>query len=243
MAKQWEHFPHAPIIEAIVDVRIEPEANAHWTHKLEEFSSLLETHPDTDNIFANIFQAQWTGDGPPKQEVQNEFKGFRFRNTIEVIQYRIDGFTFSMLRPYTDWKDLIKRAWENWEFYKKIRGEATIVRLAVRYINLMQFPREQPLNTFLNAPPILPATLRLPLKYFFMNYDIELSNDTHATLIQTIQPQILETLPFIFDIDAYRMGSFTMNDIRIRETFEALREFKNELFFESLTDKAKALWR
>jgi uncharacterized protein (TIGR04255 family) len=243
MPKQFDHLSNAPIIEAIIDVRIEPAAEDRWTHEGREFPLLLETHPTTELIIANLLQAQFANEISLSSELQREIIGYRFRNEHDVIQFRVDGFTFSMLPKYSSWDDLFEQAWQAWELYKEARGDASIVRLAVRYINRMQFPIDQPLKTFLTAPPHLPDTLRLPLRRFFTTYDVELNSETHATIIQTVEPATSGTLPFILDIDAYRTGSFTSDDKRIRETFETLHEFKNEIFFESITEEAKKLWR
>jgi uncharacterized protein (TIGR04255 family) len=239
----WENFPNAPIIEAIVDIRIEPAANASWSYSINDFSALRESHPITENQLRVSFQTEWAQDGTSSQEVSGEIKGFRFRNDHEVIQVRIDGFTFSMLPRYTDWNDLISKAWAAWEVYKSVRRDSAIVRLAVRFINRMQLPLDKPLEEFLLAAPKLSSNIRFPLRRFFTNHNIELSSDTHATIIQTIEPETSGKLPFIFDIDCYKTGSFTSESDRIRETFDALHDFKNEIFFGSVTEEAKKLWR
>src|SRR5947209_6939624 len=107
MPKTWEHFPNAPIVEAIVDARIEPAANASWTHQPDDFPELMADYPTTELIIAGLFQAHWSSDAPPAHELQREIIGLRFRSEKEVVQLRVDGFTFSMLPEYSNWNDLL----------------------------------------------------------------------------------------------------------------------------------------
>ena len=41
----------------------------------------------------------------------------------------------------------------------------------------------------------------------------------------------------IFDIDAFKQGEFATDDPAIEETFNRLRNFKNLIFFNSLTEE------
>jgi uncharacterized protein (TIGR04255 family) len=239
----WEHFPNAPIVEAIIDIRIEPSSDARWMHKASDFPVLQSSYPTVENQLAVLFQAQVFREGTPQPEIASDITGIRFRGDHEAIQLRIDGFTFSMLGPYSSWDELLTKAWNAWEIYKPVVPNATIVRLAVRYINRIQLPLDKALNTFLTAPPRLPESLRFPLRRFFTNYGVEQNSETHATIIQTVEPESSGTLPFILDIDAFRTGSFAVEDDRIRETFESLHDFKNEIFFNLITEEAKQLWR
>ena len=50
-------------------------------------------------------------------------------------------------------------------------------------------------------------------------------------------------VPIILDIDVFRTGSFPIVAEKLWPAFDQLREAKNRLFFRSLTDKAKDLFR
>ena len=241
MINQWEPFANAPIVEAIVDVRIEPEVGARGDYSADDFEELRNDLPTVEPQLTYVFQSPLLTDKPPLQQFKP--MGLRFRSEHEVLQIRVDGFTFSMLKPYTNWDDLITRAKKYWRLYAEKRGTASIVRLGLRYINLMHFPLDVPLTKFLLSPPQLPETLGRPLRRFFSAFEIDQDNDTHANIIQTVQPVTADKLPFVLDIDAYRVGAYAMDDARLWETFDALHRFKNEIFFNSITEEAKELWR
>jgi uncharacterized protein (TIGR04255 family) len=47
----------------------------------------------------------------------------------------------------------------------------------------------------------------------------------------------------ILDIDAFEMGAFAPQADVLLPRFAALRQFKNEIFFSSLTEEAVALFK
>jgi uncharacterized protein (TIGR04255 family) len=61
---------------------------------------------------------------------------------------------------------------------------------------------------------------------------------------ETVEPidESTNRLPLIFDIDAFRMAAFSVQDQTLWETFEHLHNLKNDIFFKSITPKAKELF-
>ena len=51
------------------------------------------------------------------------------------------------------------------------------------------------------------------------------------------------TLPLIFDIDAYKQETFEPQSEAVWEAFALLREFKNQIFYKSITDKTRRLFQ
>jgi uncharacterized protein (TIGR04255 family) len=64
-------------------------------------------------------------------------------------------------------------------------------------------------------------------------------------ITQSIEPVREDSgfVPLVFDVDVVREGSFPLDDDLFWGTLERLREYKNELFFESITAKARDLFR
>jgi uncharacterized protein (TIGR04255 family) len=50
-------------------------------------------------------------------------------------------------------------------------------------------------------------------------------------------------LPLIFDIDVFCMAAFNIQDNAMWEAFEHLHDLKNDIFFKSITPKAKELFQ
>ena len=76
---------------------------------------------------------------------------------------------------------------------------------------------------------------------------IEVPNDeigAMAIITETLQkPTELGKLPLIFDIDVVKRDSYTGDMTEIWPDFEQLRAFKNAIFFNSITEKTKELFK
>jgi len=57
------------------------------------------------------------------------------------------------------------------------------------------------------------------------------------------KPTKPQKLSLIFDIDVFRQVEYNKNMNEIWNDFDKLRNFKNDIFFNSITDKTKELFR
>ena len=64
-----------------------------------------------------------------------------------------------------------------------------------------------------------------------------------AIVTQTMEDSQEQVLPLIFDVDVFREGAFAANGAEMWEVVEQLREYKNEIFFNSITEKTKELFK
>ena len=72
------------------------------------------------------------------------------------------------------------------------------------------------------------------------NPDIEAT----AIITQTMdKPTKTQRLPLILDIDVFRITEYVGKTEEMWKAFEKLRDFKNDIFFNSITKKAKELFR
>ena len=82
----------------------------------------------------------------------------------------------------------------------------------------------------------------MSIRSFLERFVVEdASQGIFANIIQATDDRaITEThIPIILDIDVYKRQRFYLNQLtEIQETFEILRDFKNRIFFESMTEKA-----
>lgn len=72
------------------------------------------------------------------------------------------------------------------------------------------------------------------------NPDIEAT----AIITQTMdKPTRSPKLPLILDIDVIKNTDYVENLAKMWEDFENLRDFKNDIFFNSITEKTKELFK
>ena len=246
----FQTFPNAPITEAILDIKAKlPDGVG-----LNIFDEFQENIKDRfgDRKTKHSFQAEFRF-SPGKDETtplvpKDKIEGYLFhcKNENKIVQARLDGFTFNKLQPYENWNKFHSEARELWELYSKIVKPISIDRIALRYINRIEIPL--PFDDFseyiLTNPQIAPG-LPQALSHFLMR--IEIPNDeikAIAIIIQTMQkPTESQKLPLIFDIDAIKKANYTEKESDMWKDFNLLRQFKNEIFFNSITEKTKELFK
>jgi uncharacterized protein (TIGR04255 family) len=161
---------NAPITEAIIDFRIEPEKEFPLDKLSELKNKIGGIYPKHEprNLIESRFEIE-----PSQRQISQSTKekglyGFFFKSEDEktITQFRVNGFTFNRLKPYTSWDMIFSEAKRLWNFYVDIICPELVTRIAVRYINHMNLPLTAPVEGFsryLTAPPPVPGDL--PKKY------------------------------------------------------------------------------
>ena len=174
------------------------------------------------------------------------FAGYRFtsQDKKEVAQFRIDGFTFSRLSPYTKWIEVINEAKLLWQSYRSKAQPQIINKISVHYINRLDIPLPiRDFEDYLTASPSLPKALPQALSEFLVRLVVH-DDDLTAGIIQTItRSPKAEHLGIIIDIDAFKSDKKGIKDKDIWKEFSRLHELKNRIFFELITNKCVRLFK
>jgi len=162
------------------------------------------------------------------------------------VQSRIDGFSFNKLKPYESWELFQTEGKKYWELYTQIANPIKVTRISLRYINNIEAPL--PFNDFseyiLTNPAIAPG-LPQSVNTFFMRLEVPNPDiDAIAIITQTMKlPTNTNKLPLILDVDVIKQFDYGMNFKKMWDDFEKLRNYKNDIFFHTTTEKAKELFR
>ncbi len=246
-----ETFPNAPITEALIDVRVTFES-AVKLDQLEKLSEQFSTRfPIKKTQIAHEYAVKVTDTaGGAESHTKSEILGYvRFtENRDKAVQLRVDGFAFSKLKPYESWSALRDEAREHWETYRGELGPSRIARLAVRYINRIEL--SLPITKFQDyvlTGPQIADDVPQGLAEFFFRVVVPNPDDEQMRAIITSTMEKLEqdnkVLPYIFDIDAFMPVDFDPTDEEVWSAFDRLRDYKNLIFFNSTTEKAKEMFR
>ena len=244
----FEVFPNAPITEAVLDIRA-------TLHKDVSLDRLKEFHIDIADRFPIIEEKRYIKAGFQLGKDEPEFhipergiEGFFFKSDREnkIIQFRLNGFTFNKIKPYENWEAFFSEGRAFWEKYNQIAKPLKVERIALRYINriLAPYPIKDFSEYILTNPQVAP-NLPQALSHFFLRIIIN-SDDDYLTAIITEtfeKPTKDKKLPIILDIDAYKQKEYATDSPDLWNDFDKLREFKNQIFFNSITEKAKELFR
>jgi uncharacterized protein (TIGR04255 family) len=244
-----EVFPKAPITEALIDIGVQLPESVSLTDLEKLHSHIKGEYPDKKprNLWEE--KVELKEDGAPHTETRIQKLGYLFTRAdrTQVVQFRLDGFTFNRLRPYTRWEDVCPQARKLWDLYKAGVRPVEVTRIAVRYINSIEIPSKSfDFDDYFTATPKVPDGLPQILDHFFMRTQIPFAEvDAKAVVIQTLsnKQDPMKTV-ILLDIDVFRQENLPPpDDERIWKIFAKFREIKNEIFLKSITEKTKELFR
>jgi uncharacterized protein (TIGR04255 family) len=241
------HLAHAPIMEAIIDCRVKAPAG----FKVDSFQALkakgVDGYPKVDEMRGIEAEFRVEGNQLSQSTKQRGMVGLAFRSIggENVAQFRIDGFTFSRLNPYTSWDEIFPEAFRLWKMFIGIVSPDFMTRIAVRYINKLPIPL--PLGDFseyLCSPPVVPSELPRQVATFLTRIVIPESDfGADAVITQALEGSTDPNfVTIILDIDVYRARQYEIDNEKIKSEFEELHRLKNKIFFGSITEKAARLF-
>lgn len=241
------HYARAPIKEALIDIRV--DANPDLTFDdLHAVARLVESwYPleETRNLGQSVIQF---GPSAVQATAHQQPWALVFRNTenTQVLQARLDGFTFSRLVPYEDFEHLRDEARRLWDIYRNLTRPRRVNRVAVRYINELHLPgaKVEPEDYF-NIFPHVSKDLRSELRdfgRFFMSlqlYQYDLRGILVLNLATALQPS--PKVGIILDLDLFVENPPIVNEEQLWSYFDRLRVRKNEYFEAAITNRTREL--
>ncbi len=245
----WPRFPNAPIVEALLDIRASFRSPVDPS-RLEAFQEVIR-----DRYPTKLGRVRWEGQiqVAPESAAAGISRrgpdGYLFKSTDgrHTVQARQDGYTFNWIKPYDRWEVFRNEAREHWERYRETFDPEAVTRLALRYINRLELPLPfTDFREYVKTSPDIAPGLPQGLSGFFMRLEIpDEARGFIAIVTETMEAAIDERkrLPFVLDIDVIRQATFEPSSPAIWDTFEKLRDFKNEIFFGSVTERAMELFR
>jgi uncharacterized protein (TIGR04255 family) len=240
------HYSKAPITEALIALNVKlPEETPVSALELCGNDEGLR-YPDKKKFNLAIGRMELGEEFSTSATTRHT--GFVFANADkkQVFQVRLDGFTFSRLAPYERWETLRDEARRLWGIYRRIAKPVTVERLAVRYINRLDFPLPLlEMKDYLRTVPEIAPDLPQGLAGFFMQLNIP-QPDIDSTLLLNetiIEPPGPDRVSIVLDIDLFRAAQVPSDEEEMWAFFEKLHMRKNEIFEACITDRTRELIR
>lgn len=236
-----EKFPHlskAPIVEAILDIRVVPSVKWDETSLQNELKQHLPDFPKFEPTRETRVQLSPEKPAP----VVEDFRcvGFKLHSSdnLHIAQFNKGAFVFSRLKPYQDWERFSREALRLWEIYRELLKPSEVRRIGLRFIN--RIATKQPtieLSDYYKYPPASIKELDWPLAGY-LHHDVMQVPETSyfVNVIKTVQ-NVPGDIGLLLDIDVFMQSHFTYNELRIIECVEEMRWVKNKIFFGSLTEE------
>ncbi len=239
----------APITEALIDIRVKIKDEINSEIFLKLYDNISDRYPKKTIRHKQEGKIEFKKGEPPISSMSDTVLGYSFVSTDgkQIFQARLDGFTFSRLNPYDRWETLRDEAIELWQKYRELIFPE-ITRVALRYINKFNIPIDPAtpiqFEDYLKTSPIIPEKLPQGVSSFLSRVVIHNPEIDAAAIVTQVFEGIIDPkfIPIILDIDVIRKKEM-LSEEEAWDTLEKLRNFKNNIFFESITEKAKELFR
>lgn len=244
-----EHFPRAPIVEALLDVRVELPPSV-GSETLASFHSQIARDFPTREVRKTVtgqLELKAGADPVTRTLVADAGYLFRSRDGLRVVQARRDGFSFSRLKPYTTWDEVVGEAEKLWRSYAALTRPKRVVRLALRYINRIEIPRPvDSLEDYLLIGPAIPKGMLQAPSGFFLRLALSDPHSQSSAIVTETIDEVASTpklLSIILDIDVSRPVNLAGSGTELSKSLAPLRSYKNLVFSSSITERCKELFR
>lgn len=231
----------SPLREAIIDFRVVPRENMDPSQFEDIQGELRDDYPRVQHQWIFEGQLHLGEEMSVASEAERRLNGliFKSEDDTRVAQFRMDGFTFSRLEPYTDWGQVFPQAIELWQLYAHVARPRYVTRLATRYINAIRLGLPLELGKYFTAPPTIPPNIHHELAGFLVRTTSrDPAGDVWVHLTQALEEHVPdENVTIVLDIDAFKIVQLLATETEeMTRVFSKLRETKNLVFFEAISE-------
>jgi uncharacterized protein (TIGR04255 family) len=247
MTRPQKRYNSAPILEAVIEVRITP-GESFKDDQLKALSESLRAEFPKQVEMRRVEMGVAFG---PGTDQQHKFSSAPFglrlskNDDSRILQIRRDGFAYSHLPPYSDWATFRGEAYPLWERYRKVAAGAALARCGLRYINRIDIPGQRAeLKDYFALYPEVPTAIPNPdVAGMLVNLTLPQTDlECGATITQAMTtPAKVDHLSVVLDIDLFRESLVKWSDSEVWAYFDKLRHRKNEIFEGCITDRTREL--
>ena len=244
-------WKNPPIIEAVLDIECDfkeqPDIGKIETKARKE---MAKSYPKVRHVLFQEHQVETKPSEPAKISIKGGLHGLQFLKNDEkqVVQFRIEGFSFNRLAPYANLDNYLPQMKKNWFLYRDIAKPLQIRLIRLRYINRILLPLTDgkvDLDEYILNGPRLADPDRFELTEFIDQYAATDKKSGHQiNSVLTLQQVVDDKLPVIFDNGVVALETRSVDDWQwIRSKIFELRELKNHIFCHTLTEKCLNLFQ
>lgn len=250
--RERRHYSKAPIKEAVIDLRVTTSKGITVEEIQAVHRLIADDYPTKEPVYHSTGEVSFDVERPEvaRTGAGHAHTGYRFTDNAKqrVLQCRLTGFTFSTLAPYDRWETFRDEAKRLWDIYSSKTRIEHITRVALRYINRMEFENvgRVELSDYLRVYPETPSDWPMPdMNGFFMQVYM-VQDDLSCMLILNESGGVEKpgTIFLQLDIDLFRSENtlWTLeNQDAVWDFLEQLHDRKNDIFEGSITDKTREM--
>ncbi|MEA5580524.1 TIGR04255 family protein [Nodularia harveyana UHCC-0300] len=239
-----KHYSRPPITEALIDIQVQLPQEVNLDILAQVYLSIQTEYPKREEML--MFQGQMTAGASVEATASQSQIGYRIfsDDQKQILQLRLDGFTFSRLAPYDCWETFRDEAKRLWSIYQSLVDPQAITRLAVRYINRLDIPLPVgDLKDYLRTFPEVSSNLPQGLSGYFMQ--LQIPQEKLATMLvinqALVPPPTPDFISILLDLDLFLERDIPQNGIELWNIVEQMHEQKNRAFEACITEYTREL--
>lgn len=237
-----------PVVVALVQLKF--KIPNFKVNSVLEYDKLLKNHLPLrhNNIQVGIDFGKTTfplGESKVSGVSNAEVGSYLYISTNQKTKFEIssEAITYIDENPYKGWGQFKSDALQLLKIISPLFTSAEMLRISIRFVNRFTFPEFNNPKQYFNT---LITSSDGGSSYPLHQYGFRLMMDVPETDIYTIVNHNVENVPqnkyiYTFDIDVLDKQKLLFDIDTIGESLENLRNIKNKIFFETITEKTKQL--
>ena len=251
---KWVNLNNPPVLLAIFQIRYHSTNKFPITeyHKLESVSQIRKEYPKrNDNYNSDILGIEGTpvvGVSTLKAKANTQINCTTYFTEDQKRKFILceDSLTYTDENPYIGWNHFKENILKSLNFISEKFNEIQIDRISIRFVNKFNIPDINNLSEYFNVT--LSTVRDVNLQYQITKYSFKYLNqipdtDIHAIINQAVEVNGDNTGFYMLDIDVLSSVNLFCDLGIIATEIEKLRDIKNNIFFENITEKAIELCR
>lgn len=238
------NYVSAPIVEAAAQLSFaEPLDLSDVAKFADDLSKSYPTRSDRADISAQVDVAT----GEVKADIKKVGYDLRDVDGLKVVIAQTTSVAFSRLAPYPGWAEYSDWLMAGFSQLYRISGPRKLSRVGVRFVNRIDVPTVDRLAHIENYINVYPKSLNYGGENF-SRYLVAFTREVEGTdnLFNIVCGSTDTPVPLHagiqVDIDAYTEKPLTFTLKGVKEKLDELRELKNNVFEQTITDEARKLF-
>lgn len=249
VSKQWPKLRRAPVVVAICQIKFDG-SNIAINDFLQYDVNVRRYLPErNNNIAASISFKNNTpiplGIAPINAISDAKVASYLYfsKDQKEKLEISTDGITYTSEATYVGWDNFKATVLKYIEIFKPILKKVAIKRTSIRFINQFEIKEfNDPAEYFNTVISSTDGEKHLPyplLKYGF-RMTVDVNEGVYSIINQNVDKKT-DNYTYIFDIDVLNINNLLYTSESIGKILEDLRNVKNTIFFNNITDKTISL--
>jgi uncharacterized protein (TIGR04255 family) len=232
-------YKQSPIIEAISEFQFDPDASWDLTIPGLIYEKLQKTFPERNQV-TQINTAIAGNVGSVHVDTVPLMQFIR-ENKSALVQVGQNLLTVNQLKPYTSWQDFLPLIEEGFQAYKAVAHPSQLSRIALRYINRIEFEQKTELEDYFHFRPFLGQGLPQNLSAFLIGVVAPDNDSKNNTSIQlgSADATALNYMAILLDIHYYHTSPKELALEDIPGWMEAAHNKIEDIFEACITDRLR----